>query len=615
MQAHPLRRQSGVITLVHYDSRACTAQAVVAAALILTWGATAVRAQTVNGMLRSAVNDQLMPYGTISVGDDAREWFTDAAGRFVLARTNDETYRLRARQIGFAPLDTTVHVGGDSPQIVIRLRPLVIDLESRRNTTNERSCDAAGIRTSANPSALASALDLLRENGDRYEVLLARYPFQHRWQERRYVQVKRGTDLDDSALVADTVVYDSRARHGYRIGSTLYQVRSAGRETELTIFLPTPRDFTDSLFQREHCFTYRGTSHHEIRIDFRPAHRITVPDVAGSIYLDQARYVVRRAVFELTHPEAMDPPIERFTVQATFDEIVPLVPVLTSLHGEQRLATAWRFEGAAGGEGVERTAIDDKRMIGRVFLGAIGGQSAPITSWSLPLALLPATVACGLPSSNVMTDVLIYGTLDGPGAADDAVYQVIDSIQARFRLPETLTLPVYGYRTGTLVAPTLGGQVTFTMDPSGHATRIAVSATLLSPTVDSSLAAAVLTSGSARVLRPLRAGRYTLSLSALPPASGAASIGFVRLKAEAFHLDHGAALEPDSTQPPFPTDRPFDFVVDEYGRAILATAHMAKPSPETVSEAVAHALPRLRFRPAVIGGCRVKQQVVLPSGH
>ena len=45
-----------------------------------------------------------------------------------------------------------------------------------------------------------------------------------------------------------------------------------------------------------------------IRVNFHPASAIKVPDVSGSIYLDARRFVVRRAVFEMTHSEAPSPP-------------------------------------------------------------------------------------------------------------------------------------------------------------------------------------------------------------------------------------------------------------------------------------------------------------------
>ena len=584
--------------------------------MALASGAPDVGAQPVSGVLVSTVDNQPVPYGTIAVGDDASGWFTDSAGRFTLAPA-DGTYRLRARQIGFAPLDTTVHMAADTTHIVLRLQPLVIHRELLAGGARTgRSCVGTGIPSATDQPAMAAVFDMLRQNGDRYQILLDRYPFQHRWQERRYIRINAGVDSEDSALVVDTVDYDSRARRGYRIGASVYAKRSKGRETQLTMFLPTPRDFTDSLFQVEHCFTYRGISHHEIRLDFRPADQLTVPDVAGSIYLDEARYVVRRGVFELTHPGAMDPPIERFTATATFDEIAPLVPTLASVHGEQQLSPSWRYQRSAGEEFVGRSAIVDNRVIHRAFFGTtIGGPSAPIEAPSRSPTSTPHRIACTLPPSYVTTDALIYGTLDGVGAGTEHGRQVIDTIRTRFRLPDTLTLPVYGYEEGTLVAPTLGGQVTFTVEPSGHATRVAVTATSLSPTVDSSLVVAVRRADSAGMLRRLRAGDYTLSLSARSPASTQPSTAFAHLEAAAFHLERGAALDPDSIQPSFPTDLPFEFVVDEEGRAVPTTARMTTASPDTLSEAVARALPRLRFRPALIGGCRVKQRVMLPSAQ
>ena len=305
---------------------------------------------TVTGVLVARDDGQPVQYGTVLVVETDQARFTDADGHFRITRLVPGTYTLRTRQIGYLPKDTTIRV--DPAPVVttvimrmVRLPPLLglVKVQGRRS----KRCVATGIPDSAVDPNLAAIFTQVRENVDRFRLLVDQYPFRYAREERMVLRRYPG---GDSTEWADTAAYQSGARRPYRVGGIifvdsgatmvdtilprvspqeqvadqLYQVpkASAARPRRKVVrdslgdssfvegfhrrymYLPTFRDLADPAFLSAHCFatgatrsTGRGNGPQLIRIDFRPASAITTPDVEGSIYLDAQRFVVRRAVF------------------------------------------------------------------------------------------------------------------------------------------------------------------------------------------------------------------------------------------------------------------------------------------------------------------------------
>jgi hypothetical protein len=340
--------------------------------LILVWCAAAVSAaaQSLSGALVSATNGEPLAYGTVVVGDSGREWFTDPSGQFVLTHLPSGTYRMRARQIGFAPIDTMITVGDAPVHIVLQLQPVALKLAVVRITAKAaRECVTTGIPDSAISPQLASVFGQLRDNVDRYRILLDEYPFHFRREKHRFIRV---IGIEDYKLMFDTVAFGSGEDGRYRLGEMVYEVIDWKGERHQHMYVPSFRDLADADFLVTHCFRFAGREHGNIRIDFEPASAITVPDVEGSIYLDARRYVVRRAVFRLTRPEAANPPILGLTVTTTFAEIVPLVPVVGSIDAEQPLPPLH-----LGVQRVFLDGIENDRLLDYGFDGQGLGQPAP----------------------------------------------------------------------------------------------------------------------------------------------------------------------------------------------------------------------------------------------
>jgi hypothetical protein len=345
-----------------------------------------VRAQQsaagVTGVLVSAVGDEPLPYATVTIGDSGQGRFTNDGGRFSLTGLAAGLYKIRARQIGFSPFDTTITVGDALVHVVFRLQPLALRLATVPVAGRRlRECVMTGIPDSAANPQLAAIFSQLRTNVERYRLLLDQYPFHYSREEHEFVRTEGG---HDSTETLDTVSYYSRDRRPYRVGGVVYDEMSLGGSRQQKMYIPTFRDLADPAFQGAHCFSYAGQDHGSIRIHFQPATRIKAPDIEGSVYLDAHRYMVQRAVFRMTNPDAVVPPIHGLTVTTTFAEIVPLVSVVGSTHTEQPISPvrlrASGLDPSSGGDYslASRTAIEDDRLLDHTFDGE--GLNTPIDS-------------------------------------------------------------------------------------------------------------------------------------------------------------------------------------------------------------------------------------------
>jgi hypothetical protein len=328
------------------------------------------RAQSISGALVSAADNAPVPFGTVTVGDSGQGRFTDATGQFFLGGLARGMYHIRARQIGFSPVDTTVAVADVPVRLVLRLRRLAVALAAVRVTARRSDkCVATGIPDSAANPQLAGVFSQLTDNVDRYRILVDEYPFRYRREERRFIRLE-GTG--DVTISYDTAAYDSREHRQYRIGNVLFDQVGPDGVRHQYMYIPTFRDLADTAFQAAHCFSFAGQDHGTIRIDFQPATRIDAPDVEGSLYLDAVRYIVRRAVFRLTKPDAVTPPIRGLTATTTFAEIVPLVPVVGSTHSDEVLVPL-SVPGVDPTVSAEtrlqsRHIIEDDRLLDHIFI-------------------------------------------------------------------------------------------------------------------------------------------------------------------------------------------------------------------------------------------------------
>lgn len=289
---------------------------------------------TITGDVVAAVDGRPLPYATIILDPGNRQRFADAGGSFVVGQLAPGSYHLRVRQIGFAARDTNIVIVGVAPtkrlRIVMRvvaLRLPAVLVQGQRSN----KCLNPGIPDSSSDPALAALFAELQKNVDRYRLLIEEYPFLFAREEWR---VNRNDAGYEETVGLDTVWYDVQQMEDrpYKPGSVvIWKTTDAGTRQQY-MPLPTFGYLGDSLFTATHCFEYMGEdttggATPTIRVDFQPAAAIHTPDLEGSVYLDEDRYIVRRAVFRLTEPDRVVPPISELSVTTTFREVLPLVPL------------------------------------------------------------------------------------------------------------------------------------------------------------------------------------------------------------------------------------------------------------------------------------------------
>ncbi len=303
-----------------------------------TSSADADSSGTIVGSLVDQDNGEPVPYATAALLGTEYSRFADASGHFRLVRLTPRRYVLRARQIGYAPLDTTLAVtSGVVATVTLRMHRIPVLLKLVRVIGHRpRGCVATGAPNPVAEPELATLFSQVRENIDRYRLLLDEYPFRLVREERH--DLRNGASA--RMLGLDTVAYESREHHRYHAGGVVFS-EGDQRHRRRYMYLPTFEDLADTAFLATHCFSMgvfqRSRGGGVFRVDFQPADRLRTPDVAGSVYLDAQRLVVRRAEFRLTRSREASPPVMELSVTATFRDFVPFVPMLDSVEGRQTM--------------------------------------------------------------------------------------------------------------------------------------------------------------------------------------------------------------------------------------------------------------------------------------
>jgi hypothetical protein len=186
---------------------------------------------------------------------------------------------------------------------------------------------------------LATILDEARKNAQREQLLRRTYPFEYKLaQSHNTYDVVSKT----SAMMYDTVLYRSDDAWRYRKGKVVSDDRNRIFGDVRLMRLPTVADLADRHFLAAHCFKYAGIvdeggkpAH---RIDFSPDSTLVAPDVEGSIFLDSATYLIKRAQFKLTRGGSVKPAILGMEVTTTYKEILPNVLLFDEIRSVQPLA-------------------------------------------------------------------------------------------------------------------------------------------------------------------------------------------------------------------------------------------------------------------------------------
>lgn len=275
-----------------------------------------------------------LAYAIVSVEPGGRERFTDSTGAFDFGRVVTGSARLRARRIGFHPLDTLITVTPDMPPLSVRMEPLRIVLATIRVTG--RRCRSGGAPDPATSPEVAAIFEQLRENARRYRLVATRYPFVYRTVRT----------FEEPGLYAatrqksDTLTMSSASEWSYAPGSVVTNVVIGGR-SERQMNIPALAQLADSAFVANHCFDYAGVSkafgRPLVRVDFRPTMDLDVPDIEGSVYLDAEHdYIVRRLVVSLTQAARVAQDLDALDVTTVYRDTRPPIVVLDTVVAVRR---------------------------------------------------------------------------------------------------------------------------------------------------------------------------------------------------------------------------------------------------------------------------------------
>lgn len=296
------------------------------------------------GILRGVVLRQdsttPAPYASIEVVDGSSRRFSNESGEFSF-RLAPGRYHLRARQIGFAPHDTTVDVveGATSRPVVIRLAALAIRLVDVTIRRPQR-CEAPGVDSAEQP-ILYGIVAAVRENALREMLLRRSYPFEYIVEDvlQTAPQATAGPIAAAARSTVDTLGYRSDGVMPYRTGGTVFTDESDPRGAWERMRLPATADFANRAFIASHCFDYGFDDAGNYELHFEPLATLAVPDVEGSVTLDTSTYLIRTALVRLTRSADVAKGFQRLEVRIDYAELAPRVAVPTVVTATQAYRT------------------------------------------------------------------------------------------------------------------------------------------------------------------------------------------------------------------------------------------------------------------------------------
>ncbi len=278
-----------------------------------------------------------IPFTTVRIQPLGRERFSDRNGSFAYYAIPPGRYELQVRMLGFLPLDTTIYVAANNPlALTITMLRIPTSLEAVHVSAPPRRCIFPDEMGFVEDPELALVLNEARKNAQREQLLRRTYPFEYR--------MAQSHDTHDvatarSSLQYDTATYRSDDAWRYRRGRVVSDDHSRLFGEVRLMRLPTLSDLADRHFLSSHCFKYsgvvdeRGSRAH--RIDFLTDSTLISPDVEGSIFLDSATYLIKRAQFRLTRGGTVKPPILGLEVTTTYREILPNVALFDEIRSVQ----------------------------------------------------------------------------------------------------------------------------------------------------------------------------------------------------------------------------------------------------------------------------------------
>lgn len=223
---------------------------------------------------------------------------TDEDGQARLPWPNNGELRLRIREVGYKPVQRTLHRDSASGEaITIEMSRVAYVISPVKATSRCVTTD-----DTASLALSVAVLDQLKQGAEKYNEFRRLYPFE--------VAVERRTArLPESGPVRSIVRKNEKFRSEswdppYKPGD-IVEYRRDGSFLAPLLFLST---LGDSVFWEHHCFIVRGIDSYQgmraVRLEFSPIAGLRGPDWGGVALLDSATSYLVRLEFHLENLDA-----------------------------------------------------------------------------------------------------------------------------------------------------------------------------------------------------------------------------------------------------------------------------------------------------------------------
>ncbi len=297
------------------------------------------------------------------------ERFTNASGVVAIPIPEPGRVTLRVKRLGFTPKDTTVTVTDEASQsVVVALKRVEVKLEAV-TVVAWPPCKRPGVPRRGGDARVRAVVEQLRENAERYRLLIKTYPFNYASLREFGSRELDGAEQFESA---DTIIVTGRPAWSYRPGTLIARepVREQRADTrplsEWVMRIPSLSDLADDRFIENHCFHVAGLEDKEgarlLRIDIVAAERLKSSDVNVVAWLDPKDFQLRYATFSLSKIPPQFDGLLHSTSRVSYVELLPFVPVM-------QLMTAENLVQYERPERRTRTFIERQRILTLAFLG------------------------------------------------------------------------------------------------------------------------------------------------------------------------------------------------------------------------------------------------------
>lgn len=316
--------------------------------------------------VRGAPADVPLAYAVVALPDRGVERFTDAQGVVVLPVDASGPLLVRVKRLGFVPRDTTLAVTAEPGQrLTVTLTRVSFRLEAVQ-VVAWPPCRRPGIPARGADPQLAGIIEQLRQNAERYRLLVEQYPFRYA-SEREFT--RRVLGESESLIRRDTMVFEGRPDWRYEPGRLVSIERAGagvpGAPRGWIMHIPLLSDLADERFIANHCFHVAGLEEKEgarlLRLDIVAAERLRGPDVNVTAWLDPAGFQLRHATFTLSRVPSQFRDLLQLTSRVTYAEVAPFIPVM-----EETVAENLVREGRSGQATV--SYLERQRIVEMTFL-------------------------------------------------------------------------------------------------------------------------------------------------------------------------------------------------------------------------------------------------------